>query len=81
MGECAWCGAGEPDIRVLPIRWWPNRRGEVFCSPSHRRESNAALRCFLTDAARSSLAGLRDEIAAAAGMDDCPARAVSKGGA
>lgn len=40
MIECSWCG-GE----VLEgERAYPNRRGEVFCSPSHRSSSNRALR-------------------------------------
>ncbi|KKL04667.1 hypothetical protein LCGC14_2613750 [marine sediment metagenome] len=35
--DCAWCGG---ECR----RPWMNRRGEVFCSRSHREESNAALK-------------------------------------
>jgi hypothetical protein len=37
MVECAWCG-GEPD------KEYPNRRGEIFCSASHRSSSNRALK-------------------------------------
>jgi hypothetical protein len=39
--NCAWCGGACDQPRPFP-----NRRGEVFCSPSHRATSNAALRRF-----------------------------------
>lgn len=35
--DCAWCG-GEIE------RDYPNKRGEMFCSPSHRSSSNRALK-------------------------------------
>jgi len=36
--DCAWCGS--PCDQPRP---YPNQRGEVFCSPSHRTSSNRAL--------------------------------------
>ncbi|KKN32093.1 hypothetical protein LCGC14_0817480 [marine sediment metagenome] len=45
--ECAWCGAGEPDISYGNPHWYPNRRGEWFCNPSHRGSSNRALKRFI----------------------------------
>lgn len=36
--DCAWCGAACDQPHP-----YPNRRGEVFCSPSHRSASNRAL--------------------------------------
>lgn len=36
--ECAWCGAPELTCR--------NRRGEAFCSKSHRAASGRGLRRF-----------------------------------
>jgi hypothetical protein len=45
--ECAWCGAVEPDVSFANPHWYPNRRGEWFCNPSHRSQSNRALRRFL----------------------------------
>jgi len=47
MSECAWCGADRPSVPPRcggDRRWFQNRRGETFCSRSHREESNAALR-------------------------------------
>ena len=44
--ECAWCGATEPDISFCNPHWYPNRRGEWFCNPSHRSGSNRALKRF-----------------------------------
>ncbi len=48
--ECAWCGADQPDIRFTNPHWYPNRRGEWFCNPSHRSGSNRALRRLLESA-------------------------------
>lgn len=48
LKECAWCGA---EIFGKPL---PNRTGEVFCSKSHRQESNAALRQFRKACERES---------------------------
>lgn len=36
--ECCWCGSD------LHEKTYKNRNGEVFCSKSHRNQSNAALR-------------------------------------
>ena len=40
--DCAWCGAACDQPHP-----YPNRRGEAFCSPSHRSASNRALARFL----------------------------------
>ena len=40
--DCAWCGAACDQPHP-----YPNRRGEMFCSPSHRSASNRALARFL----------------------------------
>ena len=40
---CAWCG-GQCD----QPRPFPNRRGELFCSASHRSSSNRALKRLLS---------------------------------
>jgi hypothetical protein len=41
--ECSWCGG----VCDQPRPFY-NRRGEVFCSPSHRSSSNRALKRLLT---------------------------------
>jgi len=46
--ECAWCGDDQPDVRVINPRWFPNKRGETFCSRGHREASGRALRRFLS---------------------------------
>lgn len=48
--ECAWCGAELCDL-LTPERC-ANRRGEEFCTPWHRRASNAALRALLDSEGR-----------------------------
>lgn len=40
LQDCSWCGA---ECRAP----WINRTGELFCSRSHRQESNAALNRLL----------------------------------
>ena len=40
--DCAWCGGSTAAAAKCK-----NRRGEIFCSPSHRRASNAALKALV----------------------------------
>lgn len=48
--ECAWCGAEiGKDEKV-----YPNKRGEYFCSKTHRDSSNRALRRLIQNEKRIS---------------------------